>query len=69
MLYNKKINEGGNFIISDTCLLDIEIWSEIKYKKVDKKMSKAAGDANKKMEDDIKIKKAKKSKSIIERHH
>ena len=40
MLYNKKINEGGSFIISDTCLLDIEIWSEIKYKKVDKKISK-----------------------------
>ena len=34
------------------------------FDQVDKKMSKAAGDANKKMEDDIKIKKAKKSKSI-----
>ena len=39
-LYNKKINESGNFIISDTCLLDIEVWSEMKYKKVDKKILK-----------------------------
>ena len=43
-LYTKKINERGNFIISDTCLLDIEVWSEIKFKKVDKKILKLSMD-------------------------
>ena len=36
--YNDKIKEGGNYLVSDTCLIDIEVWSEIKYKKVDKKI-------------------------------
>ncbi|MDG2342250.1 MAG: ATP-binding protein [Cytophagales bacterium] len=40
---NKKIEEGikggGDYIISDTCVLDIELWSKIKFKRVDEKIS------------------------------
>ena len=38
----KKIEEeirgGGDYIITDTCVLDIELWSKIKFKKVDEKI-------------------------------
>ncbi len=34
----KKIKNAGNYIISDTCLLDLEIWSEVKFKKIDKEL-------------------------------
>ncbi len=32
------IKKGGGYIVADTCILDIELWSKIKFKKVDEKI-------------------------------
>ena len=37
-IYNKKKKGGADYLVSDTCLIDIEVWSDIKYKKIDKKI-------------------------------
>ena len=35
--FYKKLKRRKNFLISDTCLIDIEIWSEVKFKTLDPK--------------------------------
>tara|TARA_B100001769_G_C22058669_1_gene569284 strand:- start:312 stop:815 length:504 start_codon:yes stop_codon:yes gene_type:complete len=37
-LIRKEIVRGGKYLIVDTCVLDIELWSKIKYNKVDEKI-------------------------------
>ena len=44
-LYKRSKNREM-FLISDTCLIDIEIWSEVKFKTLDPEIKKISDDEN-----------------------
>ena len=37
-LIRKGIERGGKYLIADTCVLDIELWSKIRFNKIDEKI-------------------------------
>ena len=37
-LIRKGIERGGEYLIADTCVLDIELWSKIRFNKIDEKI-------------------------------
>ena len=44
--FYKKLKRRKNFLISDTCLIDIEIWSEVKFKTLDPEIKKISDNEN-----------------------
>tara|TARA_B100002051_G_scaffold192716_1_gene182721 strand:+ start:2472 stop:2978 length:507 start_codon:yes stop_codon:yes gene_type:complete len=44
--FYKKLKRRKNFLVSDTCLIDIEIWSEVKFKTLDPEIKKISDNEN-----------------------
>ena len=42
----KRSKKREMFLISDTCLIDIEVWSEVKFKTLDPEIKKISDDEN-----------------------